>query len=385
MFASTKLPVPYVALAWPGAKQPWPNSAACWSPAMPAIGTVAPSKDASATTPDEATTSGRSSRGARRRARAARRPTRRVESRAASCARRSSRRSTWARAACQPPDQPRVDRAEAQLLRRPAPYAASIHSTFVAEKYGSGTRPVRSRTQVGRQLAAAVGRAAVLPDDRAMNRPPAAPLPDDRRLALVRDPDRGQVGGVRACVGERVLGRGRHRGPDLVRIVLHPPGLGEVLAELPVAASDRPQALVDDETGGSRGALVDGRITGSRCAPPTSAASVSGFVAPVAGERRSHADLQSVRHAPQRLEAAGHAPGRRAAARGSHDPGRRRRCGRDERQRKLLRRPAARAARRRRLRGGGSRGGPCPERGGRGRELPALEAAEAQPDTRLPH
>ena len=36
---STKLPVPYVAFASPGAKQPCPKSAACWSPAIPAIGT----------------------------------------------------------------------------------------------------------------------------------------------------------------------------------------------------------------------------------------------------------------------------------------------------------------------------------------------------------
>ncbi len=73
-FASTKVPVPYVAFTSPGAKQPWPNRAACWSPAMPASGTAAPSSSASATTPAEGTTAGRIDRGRPRRARAARRP-----------------------------------------------------------------------------------------------------------------------------------------------------------------------------------------------------------------------------------------------------------------------------------------------------------------------
>ena len=56
------MPVPYVAFASPGAKQPWPKSAACWSPAIPATGSVTPRNDASAATPDEATTSGSTAR-----------------------------------------------------------------------------------------------------------------------------------------------------------------------------------------------------------------------------------------------------------------------------------------------------------------------------------
>jgi len=39
------------------------------------------------------------------------------------------------------------------------------------------------------QLATAIGGAAILPDDRAMDRLAARALPHDRRLALVRDPD----------------------------------------------------------------------------------------------------------------------------------------------------------------------------------------------------
>ena len=83
---------------------------------------------------------------------------------------------------------------------RPSPSTrASSHSSLVAEKYGSGTRPVRSRIEVGRELAAALRRPPVLPDDRGCERPPVA-APDDRRLALVRDPDRVEVGGGDAGV-----------------------------------------------------------------------------------------------------------------------------------------------------------------------------------------
>ena len=65
----TNVPVPYVAFASPGAKQPWPKRAACWSPAIPATGSVTPRNDASAACPDEATTSGSTARSTPNRAR----------------------------------------------------------------------------------------------------------------------------------------------------------------------------------------------------------------------------------------------------------------------------------------------------------------------------
>ena len=39
VLSSRKLPVPYVHLASPRAKQVWPNSAACWSPSAAVIRT----------------------------------------------------------------------------------------------------------------------------------------------------------------------------------------------------------------------------------------------------------------------------------------------------------------------------------------------------------
>ena len=69
-----------------------------------------------------------------------------------------------------------------------------IHSSFVAEKYGSGQEAGPLADQVARQLAAALGRTPVLPDDRALHRVAGAAIPDDRRLALVRDPDGRELG-----------------------------------------------------------------------------------------------------------------------------------------------------------------------------------------------
>ena len=51
-----------------------------------------------------------------------------------------------------------------------APCSRSSHSSFVAEKYGSGTRPVFAADQLGVELAAALGGAPVLPDDRRARR-----------------------------------------------------------------------------------------------------------------------------------------------------------------------------------------------------------------------
>ena len=60
--------------------------------------------------------------------------------------------------------------------------------------------------EVGRQLARNVRRAAVLPDDRALDRTAGPALPDDRRLALVRDSDRRELARPDPGVRESRLG-----------------------------------------------------------------------------------------------------------------------------------------------------------------------------------
>ncbi len=72
----------------------------------------------------------------------------------------------------------------------------------------------------------AVGRgAAVLPDDGVRERPPALPLPEEGRLPLVADPDRGDLAPADAVLGEHPT-CGPHLGlPEKLRIVLDPAGL----------------------------------------------------------------------------------------------------------------------------------------------------------------
>ena len=188
---------------------------------------------------DDARTSGRgeaAARGRRRRARAARRPRRATRDRATSSVTRSSGR--W--------------RGRAPSVSFQTSHESTVpNASSPGRAVGPREQPLELRRrevrvrheprpcadQVGRQLAAARGRPPVLPDDRAVDRPPGGALPEQRRLALVRDPDRAQVGRTHACVVHgriRSLDDGR---PDLLGVVLDPPGLREVLSKLAVAAA----------------------------------------------------------------------------------------------------------------------------------------------------
>ncbi len=114
----------------------------------------------------------------------------------------------------EPPDEEGVDGAEGELaLPRPsrrAPFTWSrSQRSFVAEKYGSRTRPVFSRTRGSCPSALSrgtvVGGAPVLPDDGVVERAPGAPVPQPRRLALVGDADRGDVAAAEPRLAERTL------------------------------------------------------------------------------------------------------------------------------------------------------------------------------------
>src|SRR4051794_5600044 len=123
----------------------------------------------------------------------------------------------------------------------------SSHSIFVPLKYGSSTRPVRSRMRGSWPAArsssqrSAVrrarptrgrGRGAVRPDGGGGRGVARRRVPDAARLALVGDPDRVQL--ASAGVVER-LARNRPRDlPDLGDVVLDPAGPWEVLLELAV-------------------------------------------------------------------------------------------------------------------------------------------------------
>ena len=103
-----------------------------------------------------------------------------------------------------------------------------------------------------------VGRTPVLPDDRAARGAQGLAVPQQHRLALVGDADAGEVGLAAVPVGEAVAGRLEGGLPDLLRGVLDPAGLGEVLAELLVAPGGDGPVRGHHERRHARRTCVDG-------------------------------------------------------------------------------------------------------------------------------
>src|SRR6185503_12285735 len=130
--ASTNVPVPYVALASPGAKHPCPKRAACWSPATPAIGTRAPRSTASPITPDEPTTSGSTARSTPNR------PSSSSSQAPAARSRSIVREAFVTSVTCAPPAVSFQTSQESIVpnasSRAGSSVRARIHSSFVAEK-----------------------------------------------------------------------------------------------------------------------------------------------------------------------------------------------------------------------------------------------------------
>jgi hypothetical protein len=139
----------------------------------------------------------------------------------------------------------------------------------VDEQAGPGLN--RLAGAVGFQPFAEIGGAAVLPDDRVVHRFAGLPVPDNRRLALVGDADRGDVARPDLRAAERLDRDADLRRPDLLRIVLDPAGLREQLRELflrdranraVAVEDDGPRAgrsLVEREDERHGGSLYNGR------------------------------------------------------------------------------------------------------------------------------
>ena len=101
------------------------------------------------------------------------------------------------------------------------------------------------------------GGTTVLPHDGAARGAERLAVPQQHRLALVRDPDAPEVGGVAVPRREHGAG-GLERGlPDLLGCVLHPARLREVLTELLVALGRDPSVAGDHERGDARRTGVD--------------------------------------------------------------------------------------------------------------------------------
>ena len=154
------------------------------------------------------------------------------------------------------PDEPRVDRparepVAGRVRARKQPLELRGGKVRIGNEAGSGS------DQAGVELAAAPGRAPVLPDDRGCDGRARGAVPKDGGLPLVRDPDRPEVRGRDSGSPDRVLGGAEGGDPDLFGVVLDPTGLRKVLRELAVAAASHAQLVVDDQARRARRALVD--------------------------------------------------------------------------------------------------------------------------------
>jgi len=107
------------------------------------------------------------------------------------------------------------------------------------------------------QLRATLGRAAVLPDQRPVDRLAARRVPGDHGLALVGNPDRVELAPLDARVDYRLDGNSAAHLPDFGGVVLDPTWPREVLLELRVGPTGDPPLGVEDEAGRPRRPLVD--------------------------------------------------------------------------------------------------------------------------------
>ena len=108
-----------------------------------------------------------------------------------------------------------------------------------------------------------VGSPAILPDDRAMHRPPARALPHQRGLALICNADPGEVTRRYSGSGKRKATCLENGPPEIFGIVLHPAGAGEVLRKFLLPdASDVELGIEHDRSRRGR-ALVNGENVGA--------------------------------------------------------------------------------------------------------------------------
>ena len=194
---------------------------------------------------------------------AARRPSRARGCRRASCATRWTR--SVACAAGELEDEPGVDRAEPHAVaarsRRPSTFSSS-HSIFVAEKYGSSTRPVRSRTsprgppRAARRSAPRCGGPARRSRGAAARRCARSQATTVSRWFVM--PIAARSRGVDAGGGERLAARPRASPPRSRRRRARPsPGCGKCCVELAVGAAGELAPRRRRRGSGAGRALVD--------------------------------------------------------------------------------------------------------------------------------
>jgi hypothetical protein len=163
------------------------------------------------------------------------------------------------------PDDPGVDGAEEQVTSV-CGFACALDG--LENPRDLGPREISGQRKPDRLLVAIDAVAAaevlddalsarVLPDDRVGHRLAGVAVPDDRRLALVRDAhggdvDRGQVG-----TGQGEAHGFAHVVPDLLWVVLDPARPGEDLLVLELPGGDDARTMVEDDRARACRSLVD--------------------------------------------------------------------------------------------------------------------------------
>jgi hypothetical protein len=132
------------------------------------------------------------------------------------------------------PREPRVDRAEGKIAGGACVREQPLELRRREVRVGDESCP--RADQVGGELGAAIRGAPVLPDERGRDGIARRAIPEHRRLPLVRDPDRAQLGRAHVRGGECRCGGLENGLPDLLRVVLDEPGRGKVLDQLTIAA-----------------------------------------------------------------------------------------------------------------------------------------------------
>ena len=155
------------------------------------------------------------------------------------------------RAAGELPEEPAIHRAEAQLAALCTLLSAlnvvQYPSNLGGGKIGVGDQAGGPADVPGQatalQFLAEGCRAAALPDDGVIDGPACCPFPDEGSLALVRDADGGDHGGVYPL--HRLLHHGKLTVPNLHGIVLDPAGIQIDLGKFPLGRTDDVLLLVE--------------------------------------------------------------------------------------------------------------------------------------------
>ena len=180
-------------------------------------------------------------------------------------ARRVRRVSHVHGAAREPPHEPAVDRAEGELAAlRPRTRArhrvedpGELRTAEIRVEHESGAAPEERLVACGAQRSTPIGSASVLPDDRTVDRRAGRAIPDDRRLALVRDADTRALAWRDARRRVGIDERPRDRRFDVDEVVLDLAGLRVVLRELARRLPEDARVVREHDDRAARRALID--------------------------------------------------------------------------------------------------------------------------------